>query len=307
MRFDLIDLRLFLHITEAGSITAGAARSHLALASASTRIRAMEGQLGAPLLIRGRQGVTLTPAGLTLSHHARLVLAQMEQMRGELGAYARGLKGHVQLLCNTAALTEFLPAALGRFMVANPNIDIDLEERLSYDIVQAVADGRADIGIVTDAVDLAGLEHYPFRPDRLVLVTPAGHPLQTAHDGKKPRAVRYEQVLDYDFIGLAGDSALQRYLAEHAARAGKTLAYRIRLRSFDAICRVVASGAGIAVVPATAARACQRTMAIRSIGLSDPWAERHLTLCVRQLDQLPAHARRLVEALRAVPDNNIHL
>ena len=143
------------------------------------------------------------------------------------------------------------------------------------------------------------MQHYPFRADRLVLVTAPGHPLQTANGGKKPRALRFEQALDQEFIGLAGDSALQRYLGEHAARAGKPLSYRIRLRSFDAICRVVESGAGIAVVPATAARACQRTMAIRSIRLSDAWAERNLTLCVRDLDALPAHAVRLVEALRA--------
>jgi DNA-binding transcriptional LysR family regulator len=299
MRFDLTDLRLFLHITEAGSITAGAGRSHLALASASARIRGMEEQLGVPLLSRVRHGVEPTPAGLTLSHHARLVLAQMEQMRGELGAYAHGLRGHVRVLCNTAALTEFLPEALGRFMADNPHVNIDLEERLSYDIVQAVVDGQADIGIVTDSVDMAGLEQYPFRPDRLVVVAARDHPLLAGAGGKKPAALRFEQVLDYDFIGLAGDSALQRYLGEHAARAGKALSYRIRLRSFDAICRVVESGAGIAVVPATAALACQRAMRIRSVRLSDAWAERNLTLCVRRLSDLPAHASRLVMALRS--------
>lgn len=63
MRFDLVDLRLFLHIADAHSITHGARRANLALASASERIRGMEKMLGVALLIRDRRGVSLSPAG----------------------------------------------------------------------------------------------------------------------------------------------------------------------------------------------------------------------------------------------------
>lgn len=128
MRFDLTDLRLFLHTAESGSITAGAERAHLTLASASARIRGMEAALGVPLLTRNRRGVETTAAGRTLVHHARVVLQQMERMRGELGEYARGLKGHVRLLSNTAAMTEFLPETLSAFLAQHPEVDIDLEE-----------------------------------------------------------------------------------------------------------------------------------------------------------------------------------
>src|SRR5262245_65560545 len=122
MRFDLTDLKLFLHVIEAGSITAGAERMHLALAAASTRIRNMEIELGTPLLSRDRQGVQPTPAGRTLIHHARALLQQVERMRGELGEYADGLKGHVRLLSNTNALTEFLPEPLSNFLAAHPQV-----------------------------------------------------------------------------------------------------------------------------------------------------------------------------------------
>jgi DNA-binding transcriptional LysR family regulator len=145
MRFDLIDLKLFVHVVEAGSITAGADRMHLAVAAASTRIRNMEIELGTALLNRERQGVQPTPAGRTLMHHARLLLQQAERMRGELGEYADGLKGHVRLLSNTNALTEFLPEPLSNFLTAHPQVNIDLEERLSDEIVAAVADGKADM------------------------------------------------------------------------------------------------------------------------------------------------------------------
>ncbi len=290
-------MQLFLHVVEAGSITAGAERAHMALASASARVRGMEDQLGMPLLLRDRRGVQPTPVGLSLVHHARLMLQQMERMRGELADYTHGMKGQIRLLANTAAISEFLPEALARFMTQHPNVDIDLEERLSYDIVSAVAEGLADVGIVADSVDLSGLETFAFRVDRLVVVV-------AAQDAKRigaasEQSVGFSTLLDLDFIGLAGDSALQRYLALHAARAGKPLKVRVRLRSFDAICRMVENGVGISVIPETAARRCQQTMAVRWFPLSDPWSLRNLTICMRRFDELPSYTRKLIEEMRA--------
>ncbi len=293
-RFDLVDLRLFLHVAEAASITGGAARAGMALASASERIRAMEAALGASLLDRQRRGVALTPAGSALARHAGIVAQQLERMRGELTEYATGLRGHVRLLSNTAATTEFLPAALGTFLSAHPTIDVDLEERPSGEIVRAIAAGLADIGIVADAVDAAAeLETFPFADDRLVVVAPRRHAL-----GRR-RALAFRETLDHDYVGLGAGSALQEHLDDHAARAGYRLRLRVRLPGFDAVCRVVASGIGLAVVPATAAQRCRRSMTIRVIPLTDAWARRRLTICVRSLRALPAHARALVEHLSA--------
>jgi molybdate transport repressor ModE-like protein len=292
MRFDLVDLRLMLHVAEAASITHGAARSGMALASASERIRAMEETLGAPLLERKRRGVALTPAGSAMVRHARLVTRQLEQMRGELGQHAKGLRGHIRLLSNTAATREFLARPLARFLASHPHVDVDLEERPSPDIVRAVAAGRADIGIVADAVDAAAeLETFPFAQDRLVLVTPRRHSLAAR------RKVAFRETLSYDFVGLPSGSALQDHLEDHAARAGRQLKLRVRLPGFDAICRVVESGIAVAVVSRTAAERCRRTMAIGVVPLTDPWATRHLRICVRRLRALPAHARSLVEHL----------
>lgn len=292
MRFDLTDLRLFLHTAEAGSITAGAERVHLTLASASARIRGMEDTLGVPLLTRNRRGVETTAAGRTLVHHARVVLQQMDRMRGELGEYARGLKGYVRLLSNTAAMTEFLPETLSAFLAAHPEVDVDLEELVSHEIVEAIAQGRADIGIVNDAVDLSGLETFPFRHDRLVLVTARDHPLA------ERRELAFVETLQEDFVGLTGDNALQAYLAGHAARAGHRLKYRVRLRSFDAVCRMVERNVGVGVIPEHAAIRLQRSMGIRRVRLTDAWATRLLRICVRHFDDLPVFARQLIEHLR---------
>ena len=197
MRFDLVDLRLFLFVVEAASITHGAARAGMALASASERIRLMEESLRAPLLERHRRGVRATPAGVALVHHAQLVIQQLERMRGELSEYADGFRGRVRLLANTTATAEFLPATLAAFLSQHPQIDIDLEERSSRDIVRAVAGNLAEIGIVGDEVNPAKeLQTFPFAEDRLVLIAPRDHVV--SHQ----RAIAFRDALAYDHIGL---------------------------------------------------------------------------------------------------------
>jgi DNA-binding transcriptional LysR family regulator len=293
VRFDLPDLSLFRHVVEAGSITHGAERAHLALAAASTRIRNMEDALGVALLTRGRQGVTPTQAGRTLLQHARAILRQAERMHEDLGAYGGGLAGQIRVLSNTNALTEFLPESLSSFLSAHPNISVDLEERLSDEIVGLIAEGVADLGIIAGTVDAGALETYPFRRDRFVLVLARAHPLA------KRAKIAFEEVLDLDFVGLDRASALQRFLASKAVRIGRPLRLRVQLRSFDAVCRLVECKVGIGIVPETTARRVSKTMAIAVVPLTDPWAVRELTICIRNMGELPLYARQLVEHLRA--------
>jgi DNA-binding transcriptional LysR family regulator len=291
-RFDLTDLSLFRHIVEAGSITHGAERANLALAAASTRVRGMEKAVGAPLLVRGRHGVTPTPAGRTLLQHARTMLAQAERLREDLGAYAGGLAGQVRVLSNTNALTEFLPETLSSFLAAHPHVSIDLEERLSDEIVGLIAEGVGDIGIVAGTVDTSRLTTYPFRSDRFVLV------LARNHDLARRSEIGFADVLDQNFVGLDRASALQRFLADKAARLGRPLKLRVQLRSFDAVCRLVECNVGVGIVPETTARWAAKTMAITAVELVDAWALRELTICVRDYTALPPYAQQLVQHMR---------
>lgn len=293
MRFDLTDLRLFCDVVEAGSITAGAERSSLALAAASTRIRHMEAALGAELLTRSRQGVTPTPAGRMLLKHARGLLAQAARMREDLSAFAGGRSGEVRLLANTNALTEFVPEVLSSFLAAHPQVSVDLEERLSDEIVGLIAEGVGDVGVVAGTVDTGALQAFPFRSDRFVVVTAEDHPLAAR------QSVPFAEVLDFDLVGLERSSSLQRFLTDKAARAGRPLRARVQLRSFDAVCRLVESGVGVGVVPQSIARRAARTMALAVIDLADDWAVRELMIVVRDLDDLRPSARELVDALRA--------
>lgn len=290
-RFDLIDLRLFLNVIDSGSITAGCRLSHLALASASARMRGMEDAMGITLLERSRAGVTATKAGEAVAHHARLVLQQLERMHGELGDYAGGLAGKVRLLSNTAAITDYLPEALAAFLKAHPALDIDLEERPSHMIVSQLVNKAADLGIVADSTELFGLEARPFRQDRLMLVAPKGHA------AAKARSIAFAQALKHDFVGLDEDSAMQQHLNLQAARLGLHMRTRIRLRSFEAVCRMVAEGVGLAVVPALAAARHAAGGRLKLVTLTDAWASRQLLVCARSFADLSPAALRLVEAL----------
>jgi molybdate transport repressor ModE-like protein len=287
--FDLLDLELFAQVVEAGSITHGSRQVHLSLPSASARIRQMEKTVGTPLLTRDRRGVTVTPAGLLLLRHARTVLHQIDRMRGDLTKYATGLVATIRLLANTAAVATALPEELVTFLVAHPSIDVDLEERPSHIIVQAVAEGRAEIGIVASSVNPGQLHHVVLRDDQLVLVTPPKHRLA------RRRQIRFEECLDQPFVGLSEGSALQEHLKGHAQPLGQRPHYRVRLPSIEAVCQTVAAGVGVSVLPDAAAKRWQTTHPVATVPLSNDWAARQLLLCTHPTTTLSAPA----EALRA--------
>ncbi len=208
----------------------------------------MEQALGTVLLERGRRGIGLTPAGRSVAHHARAVLAQVERMRGDLAEHAQGLRGRVRLLSNTAALTELLPDALAPWLAANPGVDTrGPAPRLSGRCGRVL---RTPESLRTGYH--SGLETFPFREDRLVLVVARGHALASR------RPIAFRDVIDTEFVGLAGNSALQQHLGWQAAQAGRPLRLRVRVQGLDTVCRLVGRGVGVGIVPETAARRCRR-------------------------------------------------
>jgi DNA-binding transcriptional LysR family regulator len=292
MRFDLVDLKLFIAVADCRSITRGADRVHLALASASARIKGLEAALGVSLLRRGRRGVELTAAGENLLEHARIIMHDVDALSGDLATYASGAKASIQLLANTSGLSEHLPKALAGFLRDNSDISVDVEERESTDIAAAIASGAADLGFAAEHALPDNIERFLFSEDRLVLVAPR----RGTFAGR--RQIDFQEVTGRDFVGLTQSTALQVHIARHAARLGARLKFRARLRDFDAICQIVAADVGIAVVPEAAARRCARSMPIMMIRIRDPWANRRLAICARSFKTLPRPAKQLVEYLR---------
>ncbi|AIJ44407.1 MULTISPECIES: LysR substrate-binding domain-containing protein [Comamonas] len=291
MHFDLVDLRLMTHIAEANSMTRGAELSCISLPAASTRIKNLEDSIGTKLLYRTSQGVTLTPPGQAFVTHARMVLSQIEHLRGDMQEYVRGIKGHLRVYANTTSLSEFLPPVLREFLGRNPDVNVDLRERLSHDIVRAVTEGQTDIGIVAGLVRTENLETLPYRKDRLVLVVPKGHAL----DGEMQLA--FSDTLDLDYVGLHESSAIHAFLRQASDHLHKPIKQRIQVGNFETACRMIESGVGVGVLPESAASRHAAVMNIAIVPLSDAWSVRDMQICMRSLDALPSFAKELVQLL----------
>ncbi len=292
-RLDLVSLSLFNLVARTGSISRGAELALLAVGAASKRISDLEAAIGAPLLERHSRGVHLTPAGRALQAHAQKILGDVEQLCADLSDHAKGMIGVVRLWSNTSAITQFLPADLASFVGAQPGIRIELNEADSHEIVLAVLDGRADLGIFADRTPALGLQSVTYRRDRLVLVVPAGHALA------RRRRVGFSEAADFDFVSLTQGTSLAQRLALESQNSGTPLRIRIHVRSFDAMCQMVAAGLGIAILPSGAAQPLARSLNLRQIELTEPWTDRELLIGARDLSSLARPARSLLEHLQS--------
>lgn len=290
-RIDIVSLSLFTQVVRCGSISKGASLANLALGAASKRISDLEQAVGADLLERHSRGVTLTLAGAALYRHAQRILSDVDLLAAELSDYACGIVGVLRLWANTSAVTQFLPLELAAYARANPGIRIELEEKNSSEVVLAVLDGRADLGIFADRTHALGLQQIKYREDNLGLVVPRSHPLASR------RAVHFHEVVDYDFVTLPEGTSLAERLQAETEALGRALKLRIRVRSFDAMCQMVAAGMGIAVLPSDAVRALAGSLNLRQVALKDAWAQRELLIGVRDVNATPRHVRTLIEQI----------
>ena len=292
-RFDFVDLRLFINVAAARSFTLGAEKSALSLAAASMRVKRLEDAIGTPLLYRSKRGVSLTPAGEAFLRHAQRTFQHLDEMSAEMRQYARGVKGHVRLFANTTATTDFLPRVLPAFLSGHPHVDIDLREMRSSEIVPAVQEGRACVGIVSGHVSTEGLKTLPYFVDRMVLVVPAGHALAIRD------SVRFADALDHDFVGRNPESPLHAFISDIVASYGRRLKQRIQVGSFEEMCHLIGKGVGIGVLPLSAAQRQGGARGIQVVRIEDEWAVQPLKICVRGFDVLPDFVRELVDFLVA--------
>jgi len=273
---DLVTLRLVVAVADCGSISAGSDRVQLALGAGSARISALETAMGVRIFERSSRGVQLTPTGHMLVQRSRELLADAQRLTVDLRDYSQGLQGHVRLLANASSILELLPERLMQFARSHPKIRVDVEERPSPEISLALLDGRADLGIVDIAHPLMGLQFQEFARDTLVLIVPDSSPLAT-----RP-AIALHEALTEDFICLTDGNALTTRLTSAAAQIGQPIRMRMQMRSFDAICRMVAGGLGVGVLPIEALAPQLASLPIKAVPLSDHWAKRSHRLALRE-------------------------
>lgn len=274
-RFDLVSIRLAVACVQTGSLTAASRESHLALAAASRRLRELESALGDTLFKRHARGLLPTPAGRVFVRHGLTLLQTMEQLGGELADLRQGVARHIRLSASSAAISQFLPPLLARYGELHPQVHVDLEEQVSEAVAAALREGRADVAVFVEGPDTTGLDTRFFREDELVLVLPAGHRLAVS---RAPLA--FADTLDEEWISLTAGAAMLQKQQQAALAANRPLKLRMQVRSFDAVCHMVASGLGIAVLPKNACLPIAKSMKLAWRPLADAWAQRRLLVAM---------------------------
>ena len=291
-RTNFLSLRLFLAVVERGSIADAARHSFIAPTAVTKRIQELEDSLGVQLLVRTSKGVLPTDAGRALAQHVRAMVDLSDRMHSEMKDYAKGVRGHVRLIANASALVEYLAGDVAGYMQSNPGIRIDIKEALSDEVVRAVRDGTADLGVFAlPAAVGAGMEVYAYREDRLAVAVPCGHPLAQRD------SVTFDELRGFPFIGVRGASSLSSLIAQASAGAAPSF----RGTSNDVARLMVGKGLGITILPEGMIVPFAAALGLRSVAISEPWARRSLQLCVREAAALSTAARAFFDSLTPGP------
>ena len=297
---DLTTLRLFVHVCETGSLVGASERANIVSSAISKRLAQLEDQLGTPLLIRKGQGFVPTTAGQTLLEHARAVLESTARIEKDMRHYAAGAHGQVRVLASGPAMAQSLVADVVDFL-AKPDhqaIHVDLEERMTPEIVRGVQEGLAILGVCWDAAILGGLQYRPYCTDTFCVVVPQRHPLASA------QSVHFVDTLDFEHVGLPVTSASQRLMQREATRLGRSLNQRVIVATFETAVRVVRTGAAISIAPRESAEALAPAYDLKLLPLDEPWAVRRFVICFRDEQSITPSARLLLDHLasaHAVP------
>ena len=290
---DLLTMKLFVAVVDEGSIARAAWRENIAASAVSKRISEMEAHFGTQLLIRRRQGVEPTPAGGALLPHCRDVLSRLVQVEREMCDFGRGVRGQIRISANESATVGYLPADIAAFLAEYPAVQVNFQVDTSPVVVRKVIENGADIGVFAGNSETGDLAVRHYRDDNLVAVLPCGHALA------EREWLLFHEMLDGNFVGSEANGAIETLLQRAASVAGRRLATRIRVGSFDAACRFVEAGLGAAIVPEAVARPLAQALDITFVALKDDWARRELKVCMRERTALPPATVLFVDALTA--------
>ena len=275
MHCSIIDLKLLVAVADAENMSKGGAACFLAPSTASLRIKHLEEIVGTRLFQREPRGVSLTRAGQVMVDHCRRCLTEIDEMQASLTPFSEDVHAQLVIHANSSAIASFLPGDLQHFLRSYPKARITLEERVSRDVLVAVVEGRADIGILTKADQHPDLAYFPYHEDEIVLLAASSEPWT------KTEPVAFVDCLSFPFISQQNGSAIHSFLLAQAAELGKRVDVRIQVAGFAAVTSMVRSGAGVAIVPRSTLKAINCD-GLRVVELSDAWAKRTLSLCVRR-------------------------
>lgn len=289
---DIPALKIFVAAVEEKSLSRAAERHSLVTSAASKRVAEMERHLNRVLLHRHGRGVEPTAAGLLLFQRAKAILRSLQLAEEAVQGYAVDGMAKIRLASVPSPILVVLPPQIGRFLRGNPKVSVDLLECYSYEIPRMVAEHRADIGIYHGTHPAIGVVSYPYIRDRVGLVVPLGHPLA------QRKSVHLEDAIDYDLVGYFPRHSFDQFLAYVDQSVSRPPNVRLQVSNFEARCRMVQEGLGLAVLPEAIASKYLVDMGLVWLRLEDDWAERQFYICVSNARERDDAINELVKVLR---------
>lgn len=212
--FSLTDLKAFRAVADEGNLTRGAARVHLSPSTVCARIKGLESNLGVALFTRTAQGMTVTAAGEIVRQGARRIDRDIDVMLRGLKPFVSREAGTLRIVSNYGATMNFLADGLARFLKAHPDVSISHHRCSSRDVVEAVAEDRADIGLSAFVGDYPGVTFMDYARDDLVVIVSTDSPLA------QREALDFAECLNEDFVSLSEHVEMQRFVDERARELG---------------------------------------------------------------------------------------
>jgi DNA-binding transcriptional LysR family regulator len=243
MAIDLDQLRTFVAVAEAQSLTRATDTLHLSLPAVSRRLSALEEELGVALLARSTRRVALTQTGREFLPRARRLLDELEESLLGIRETAARRRGMVTIACIPTAAYYFLPATLADFARRFPNVRVRVMDLSADGVVDAVATGGAEFGIGMEGAVHAEVEFRALRRDPFVLACRRDHPLA------KKRGLTWADLQDETLVGVSRRSGNRLILDRALLPRGIQPNWRYEAEHLSTSLGLVEAGLGVAVVP----------------------------------------------------------
>ena len=273
----LPQLRTFVTVVDLGSFTAAGRRLGMSQPAVSRAVAALERELGLPLLVRGRDGLSLTAAGSTTLTHAREALRHIELMRSEVADLAGDVVGTLTLASLPTATANLIAPQLRVFAERHPAVTIRLLEGSEEEVRDWLDQGAAEAGVVS--LPAPGLQCAVLGEQPMVAVAPADSWLA----GKD--VVTYAELAKEPFI--LGTGGCADVFGPVARQEGVEFDVAFQAREMAAVLEIVRAGLGVSILPGTALHQLPHGVAARPLV---PQTVRHLGVAVSASASAPAHA-----------------
>src|ERR1700744_3182093 len=297
---NLARLQVLCEVVSLGSFSAAAEALSYTQSAVSQSIARLEAETGAPLVVRGRRGVSPTPAGAALVAHAERIFEQVREAEADIAAVMGVRVGRLRVGSFPSGGATLMPPAVARFRRAHPDVVLTLEDGEPEAIVPRLRAGELDLALLYEFPGArarrrrlgAGLRSVRLLEDPVRVALPAEHPLAS-----KPE-LALADLGDEPWVQTSAASPYARYVAAACLEAGFEPTVAFESDDFDTIQGLVAAGVGVALIPRLALTRVHRGIVVRALAPASP--VRQVTAATMSAPGVAPAAKAMIKLLTEV-------